>query len=199
MAAYRLEQCWESGPAVSLQKMPIFAKKIIFSDEGHFDVVTFGAQKTSTQTQNESLFAADIGPEAQLSCHLTYLDYYLWGAVKNKCYAVKPYTIAALKNNIREAICKIQLYTIDNVLKNWTDRVGYCISSRGSNLNKFFSIINRKDCTFKQKTCEKKIEKLSNFLSIFKKKKLFDGSFIKLPMTKNIFKNFNVENCYLKR
>ena len=49
---------------------------------------------------------------------LTLLDYYLWGAVKNKCYADKPETIDALKDNIREAIGEIQLHTIDNVLKN---------------------------------------------------------------------------------
>ena len=36
--------------------------------------------------------------------------------------------IEALKDNIREAI--------DNVLKNWIDRVGYCMASRGSHLNK---------------------------------------------------------------
>ena len=64
------------------------------------------------------------------------LDYYLWGAVKDKCYADKPDTINALKDNIREAICEIQLHTIDNVLKNWTDRVGYFMASRGSHLNK---------------------------------------------------------------
>ena len=45
------------------------------------------------------------------SCDLTPLDYYLWGAVK-------PETIDALKNNIREAIGEIQLHTIYNVLKN---------------------------------------------------------------------------------
>ena len=60
-------------------------------------------------------------------------DYYLWGAVKDKCYADKPETIDALKDNIRDAIGKIQLHTIDNVLKNWTDRVGYC--RRGRHLN----------------------------------------------------------------
>ena len=63
------------------------------------------------------------------------MDYYLWGAVKDKCYADKLKTINALKNNIRKAIGDIQLYTIDNVLKNWTDRVGYCMASRGSHLN----------------------------------------------------------------
>ena len=66
---------------------------------------------------------------------LTPLDYYLLGAVKDKCYADKPETIDALKNNIREAIRETQLHTIINVLKNWTDRVGYCIASRGSHLN----------------------------------------------------------------
>ena len=38
------------------------------------------------------------------SCGLTPLDYYLWGAVKDKCYADKPETIDILKDNIREAI-----------------------------------------------------------------------------------------------
>ena len=61
------------------------------------------------------------------SWDLTPLDYYLWCAIKDKCYADKPETIDASKENIREAIGEIQLHTIDNVLKNWTDRVGYCI------------------------------------------------------------------------
>ena len=51
--------------------------------------------------------------------YYTLLDYYLWGAVKDQCYADKPETIDALKANIREAnIGEIQLHTIDNVLKN---------------------------------------------------------------------------------
>ena len=49
---------------------------------------------------------------------MTPLDYYLWGAVKYKCYADKPETIDALNYNIREAIDEIQLRTIDNVFKN---------------------------------------------------------------------------------
>ena len=69
------------------------------------------------------------------SCDLTPLDYYLWGAAKDKCYANKLETIDALKYNIREAIGEIQLHTIDNVLKNWTDRVDYCMASQGSHLN----------------------------------------------------------------
>ena len=69
------------------------------------------------------------------SCDLTPLDYYLWSAFKDKCYADKPETIDALKHNIREAIGYIQLHTIDKVLKNLTDCVGYCMASRGSYLN----------------------------------------------------------------
>ena len=49
--------------------------------------------------------------------------------------ADKPETIDALKDNIREAIGEIQLHTIDNVLKNLTDIVGYCMVIRGSHLN----------------------------------------------------------------
>ena len=52
------------------------------------------------------------------NCNSTPLDYYLWGAVKDECYADKPETINALKDNIREAIGEIQLHTIDKVLKN---------------------------------------------------------------------------------
>ena len=44
-------------------------------------------------------------------------------------------TIDALKDNIREVIDKIQLHTIDNVLKNWTDCIGYYMASRVSHLN----------------------------------------------------------------
>ena len=62
---------------------------------------------------------------------MTLLDYYLWGAVNDKFYADKPETIYALK----EAVGEIQLHTIDNVLINWTDRVGYCMASRVSHLN----------------------------------------------------------------
>ena len=69
------------------------------------------------------------------SWDLTMLDYYLWGAVKDKCYPDKPETIDAFKGNIHEAIDEIQLHSIDNVFTDWIDRVGYCMASRGSHLN----------------------------------------------------------------
>ena len=83
------------------------------------------------------------------SCNLTPLDYYLWGVVKDKYYADKPETIDALKENIREAIGEKQLHTIDNVLKNWTDRIGYCMARRSNHLNEIIFYYYRKDCTFK--------------------------------------------------
>ena len=69
------------------------------------------------------------------SCNFTLLDYYLWDDVKDKCYADKPEKIDALKDNIRKAIGEIQLHISDNVPKNCTDRVGYCMASRGSHFN----------------------------------------------------------------
>ena len=76
---------------------------------------------------------------------MTPLDYCLCGAVKDKCYADKPETINALKDNLREAIGEIQLHTINNVLKNWTDRVG----NKKRNLRKcsvvFFKAFSKKN------------------------------------------------------
>ena len=61
--------------------LAILAKKIIFSDEAHFDlggyaskIVAFGAQKTRThtlkirRTQNDSLFAADFASLQRHNC-----------------------------------------------------------------------------------------------------------------------------------
>ena len=74
MVVYTSEQRWESGPAIDLQKMPILAKKVIFSDKAHFDLGGYvnkqNCCKTRThtlksqRTQNESLFSVEFGPEA---------------------------------------------------------------------------------------------------------------------------------------
>ena len=52
---------------------------------------------------------------------------HLGAAINDKCYADKPETIDVLKDNILEAIGDIQ-HAIDNVLKNWTDPIGYCMA-----------------------------------------------------------------------
>ena len=38
MVVYTFVHALLSGPAIDLQTMPILAKKIIFSDEAHFDL-----------------------------------------------------------------------------------------------------------------------------------------------------------------
>ena len=38
MVVYTLEKRWEILRQIDLQKLPILAKKIIFSDEAHFDL-----------------------------------------------------------------------------------------------------------------------------------------------------------------
>ena len=66
---------------------------------------------------------------------MTPLDYFLWGAVKDKCYAKHTKMIEALKHEIEVGIHRIEAHIIENVLKNWVDRLGYCKASRGSHLN----------------------------------------------------------------
>ena len=55
--------------------------------------------------------------------------------VPSKISVTPTETIDTLKDNIREVIGEIQLHSIDNVLKNLTDRVGYYMASRDSYLN----------------------------------------------------------------
>ena len=78
---------------------------------------------------------------------MTPLAYYLWGALKDKDKD-KPETIEALKDNIHKVIGEIQLHTIDNVLKNWTDRVGYTALKKSANIfkeNKKFNIMIKRN------------------------------------------------------
>ena len=65
---------------------------------------------------------------------MTPLHYFLLGAVKDKFYTNHPETIGVLKHEIEVAIHGIEAQTIENVLKNWVDRMGYCKVSRGSHL-----------------------------------------------------------------
>ena len=93
-------------------------------EEENIDNIWF--QQETTQPKLHSMFCAlflkiALSPRSSDS---TPFAYYLWDAFKDKCYVDKPETIDNLKDNIHEAIGEIQLHTIDNVLKNWTNRVG---------------------------------------------------------------------------
>jgi len=59
------------------------------------------------------------------SCDLI-LDYFLWGTVKDECYANQPETIQELKHEIKVAIDEICAHTVENMLKNWVDRMRQC-------------------------------------------------------------------------
>ena len=91
-------------------------------------MATFGINRTALRATQPKLLSMFCAPFLKIaSSALTPFDYYLWGAIKDKCYADKPEPIDVLKDNICEAIGEIQLHTIDNVLNNWTDHAVFCI------------------------------------------------------------------------
>ena len=66
-----LDQRWEVGLRSTTEDADFGKKKIIFSDEAHFDLGGYGNKQNcriwgteSQRTQNESLFGADFGPDA---------------------------------------------------------------------------------------------------------------------------------------
>ncbi|GFT40059.1 SCAN domain-containing protein 3 [Trichonephila clavipes] len=66
------------------------------------------------------------------SCDLTPLDYFLWGYVKSLVYADKPQMLDHLEDNIRRVIADIRPQMLEKVIENWTFRLDYIRSSRGS-------------------------------------------------------------------
>ncbi|GFY11221.1 transposable element Tc3 transposase [Trichonephila clavipes] len=66
------------------------------------------------------------------SCDLTPLDYFLWGYVKSLVYADTPQTLDHLEDNIRRVIADIRPQMLEKVIENWTSRLDYIRTSRGS-------------------------------------------------------------------
>ena len=60
------------------------------------------------------------------SCDMSPLNYIWWGTVKDKFHSNYLETIHELKFEIEVVIVAIKSYTIENVLKNWNDRICYC-------------------------------------------------------------------------
>ena len=108
------------------------------------------------------------------SCYLTPLGYYLWGALKDKCYARDIF----LKDNIREAIGEIQLHTIENVLKNldWLWRLPHGQLRQPFEWNYFPLLTERIELS--NKKINLRIYSVVFFLNHFPKKKLFDRRYI---------------------
>ncbi|GFT38890.1 uncharacterized protein TNCV_1585781 [Trichonephila clavipes] len=68
------------------------------------------------------------------SCDLTPLDYFLWGYVKSLVYADKPQTLDHLEDNIHRGIADIRPQMLEKVIENWTSRLDYIRTSRGSHM-----------------------------------------------------------------
>lgn len=56
---------------------------------------------------------------------------FLWETVKDKFYAMVSVwmfaeTIEVFKHDIKVAIHRIKAHTIENILKNWVNRISYC-------------------------------------------------------------------------
>ncbi|GFW66505.1 uncharacterized protein TNCV_3310241 [Trichonephila clavipes] len=66
------------------------------------------------------------------SCVLIPLDYFLWGYVKSLVYADKPQMLDHLEDNIRRVIADIRPQMLEKVIENWTSRLDYIRTGRGS-------------------------------------------------------------------
>ena len=78
-----------------------------------------------------ALLAAELMPFGHLKSAIWHRWTIICGVPSKTCYPGKPETI---EGNIREAIGEMQLQTMDNVLKKWTDRVGWPWSQLAASL-----------------------------------------------------------------
>ncbi|GFW93689.1 hypothetical protein TNCV_4542161 [Trichonephila clavipes] len=58
----------------------------------------------------------------------------MWGYVKSFVYADKPQTLDHLEDNIRRVIADIRPQMLEKVIENWTSRLDYIRTSRGSHM-----------------------------------------------------------------
>ncbi|GFV57474.1 DUF4817 domain-containing protein [Trichonephila clavipes] len=135
--------------------VPDFHKRILFSDEAHFWLNGYvnkqncriwsegNPQNTVTSRKLTvwcALWAGGIIRSSKTmkattpvnwpprSCDLTPLDYFLW------VYADKPQTLDHLEDNIRHVIADIRPQMLEKVIENWTSRLDYIQSIRGSRM-----------------------------------------------------------------
>lgn len=62
---------------------------------------------------------------------LSPLDYFLWGHLKSVAYKTKPQSLEELENRIRIAVQEISQHAIQNSLRAFVDRLGYCQAAEG--------------------------------------------------------------------
>lgn len=69
---------------------------------------------------------------------LTPLDFFLWGAIKDKVYKEKPRSLEELKNNIRIAIQQIRHSSLVKVQKEVLRRCQMCVQNNGGHFEALF-------------------------------------------------------------
>lgn len=141
----------EEGTAVTIngERYRAMLSKFFFKqiEEEDLDNIRFQQDGATCHTANATLNLLRPNLENRIiskigdvnwpprSCDLTPLDYFLWGPVKDKCYANHPETIQDLKYEIQAAVAAIRPETIEKVLQNWVDRISYCKLSRAGHLS----------------------------------------------------------------
>jgi hypothetical protein len=68
---------------------------------------------------------------APRSPELNPYDFYIWGELKSVVYANNPHDLAALKQNIHEAIYNIQQRELQQVSRNLFKRIQACLTAEG--------------------------------------------------------------------
>ena len=68
------------------------------------------------------------------SCHLTPLDFFLWGHIKSLVYANKPGTLDDLKDNIQREIVNVPVEICARVVENCVQRIDRCKRARGGHM-----------------------------------------------------------------
>ena len=66
---------------------------------------------------------------------LSACDFFLWGYLKEKVYAHRPYTIKERKDCIREEIQGIPVNMLGKVMDNVRQRTKMCLTSNGAHLS----------------------------------------------------------------
>ena len=62
---------------------------------------------------------------------MSALDFYLWGAVKQKVYQTKPESLHELRDNIQHQIAAIKQEEIHQVFENLKRQIDLCIGEVG--------------------------------------------------------------------
>ena len=102
--------------------IPSAARNNMFSLEERFEILKTYFQSQCCVAETVRILKRNMGRDVNWparSCDLTPLDFFLWGAVKDRCYADNPETIPALKNNITTVLSEIGAEVVQNVVTEW--------------------------------------------------------------------------------